>query len=28
MFIGLERVLPGGVRVISIEPKQVAGHVN
>src|SRR5258708_36403313 len=27
MFMDLERVLPGGVRVISIEPKQVAGHV-
>ena len=27
MFMDLERVLPGGVRVISIEPKQVQGHV-
>src|SRR5229473_3942886 len=27
MFMDLERILPGGVRVISIEPKQVAGHV-
>jgi type IV pilus assembly protein PilN len=27
MFMDLERMLPGGVRVISIEPKQVAGHV-
>jgi len=27
MFMDLERVLPGGVRVISIEPKQVGGHV-
>jgi type IV pilus assembly protein PilN len=27
MFMDLERLLPGGVRVISIEPKQVAGHV-
>jgi len=27
MFMDLERVLPDGVRVISIEPKQVAGHV-
>jgi Tfp pilus assembly protein PilN len=27
MFMDLERTLPGGVRVISIEPKQVAGHV-
>jgi type IV pilus assembly protein PilN len=26
MFMDLERVLPGGVRVISIEPKQSAGH--
>ena len=27
MFMDLEHVLPGGVRVISIEPKQVGGHV-
>jgi type IV pilus assembly protein PilN len=27
MFMDLERILPGGVRVISIEPKQMAGHV-
>jgi type IV pilus assembly protein PilN len=27
MFMDLERVLPGGVRVISIEPKQVGRHV-
>jgi type IV pilus assembly protein PilN len=27
MFMDLERILPGGVRVISIEPKQVGGHV-
>lgn len=27
MFMDLEHLLPGGVRVISIEPKQVAGHV-
>lgn len=27
MFMDLERILPGGVRVIRIEPKQVAGHV-
>ncbi|HET8923920.1 MAG TPA: PilN domain-containing protein [Candidatus Acidoferrum sp.] len=27
MFMDLERILPGGVRVISIEPKQVEGHV-
>jgi type IV pilus assembly protein PilN len=27
MFMDLERILPAGVRVISIEPKQVAGHV-
>jgi type IV pilus assembly protein PilN len=27
MFMDLERILPGGVRVISIEPKQVAGRV-
>jgi type IV pilus assembly protein PilN len=27
MFMDLERILPGGVRVISIEPRQVAGHV-
>ncbi len=27
MFMDLERLLPGGVRVISIEPKQAAGHV-
>lgn len=26
MFMDLERILPGGVRVISIEPKQTAGH--
>jgi type IV pilus assembly protein PilN len=27
MFMDLERILPGGVHVISIEPKQVSGHV-
>ncbi len=27
MFMDLERILPGGVRVISIEPKQVGGRV-
>lgn len=27
MFMDLEHILPGGVRVISIEPKQVGGHV-
>ena len=27
MFMDLEHILPDGVRVISIEPKQVAGHV-
>ena len=27
MFMDLERVLPGGVRVVSIEPKQVKGRV-
>src|SRR5260370_1934329 len=27
MFMDLERILPGGVRVISIQPKQVGGHV-
>lgn len=27
MFMDLERILPGGVRVISIEPKQVPGRV-
>ena len=27
MFMDLERILPGGVRVISIEPKQASGHV-
>jgi type IV pilus assembly protein PilN len=27
MFMDLERILPGGVRVISIEPKQAGGHV-
>src|SRR5580693_6957862 len=27
MFMDLERILPGGVRVISIEPKQFAGQV-
>jgi len=27
MFMDLERILPGGVRIISIEPKQVSGHV-
>jgi len=27
MFMELERVLPGGVRIINIEPKQVSGHV-
>jgi type IV pilus assembly protein PilN len=27
MFMDLERILPGGVRLISIEPKQVKGHV-
>ncbi len=27
MFMDLERILPAGVRVISIEPKHVGGHV-
>lgn len=27
MFMDLEQVLPGGVRVVSIEPKQEKGHV-
>jgi type IV pilus assembly protein PilN len=27
MFMDLEHILPGGVRVISIEPKQVSGRV-
>jgi type IV pilus assembly protein PilN len=27
MFMDLEHILPSGVRVISIEPKQVSGHV-
>jgi type IV pilus assembly protein PilN len=27
MFMDLERVLPGGVHVLSIEPSQVKGHV-
>jgi Tfp pilus assembly protein PilN len=27
MFMDLERTLPGGVRVVSIEPKQAQGHV-
>jgi type IV pilus assembly protein PilN len=27
MFMDLERILPGGVRVISIEPKQASGRV-
>lgn len=27
MFMDLERILPSGVRVISIEPKQASGHV-
>jgi type IV pilus assembly protein PilN len=27
MFMDLEHILPGGVRVISIEPRQMAGHV-
>ena len=27
MFMDLERVLPGGVHVLSIEPKQAKGHV-
>ena len=27
MFMDLERILPGGVRVVSIEPKQVGSHV-
>lgn len=27
MFMDLEHILPGGVRVISIQPKQVGGHV-
>ena len=27
MFMDLERVLPGGVHVVSIEPKQVQGRV-
>lgn len=28
MFMDLERILPGGVRVISVEPKQAAGHAD
>ncbi len=27
MFMDLERILPGGVHVVSIEPKQVRGNV-
>jgi type IV pilus assembly protein PilN len=27
MFMDLERILPGGVRIISVEPKQDSGHV-
>lgn len=27
MFMDLERLMPGGVHIISIEPKQVSGHV-
>jgi type IV pilus assembly protein PilN len=27
MFMDLERILPPGVHVVSIEPKQVEGHV-
>ena len=27
MFMDLERILPGGVHIISIEPKQDSGHV-
>jgi type IV pilus assembly protein PilN len=27
MFMDLERILPGGVRVVSIEPRQVKGRV-
>jgi|SRR5580700_10331160 type IV pilus assembly protein PilN len=27
MFMDLERVMPGGVRLISIQPQQVKGHV-
>ena len=27
MFMDLERILPGGVHIISIEPKQASGHV-
>jgi type IV pilus assembly protein PilN len=27
MFMDLERILPGGVHVVSIEPKQTGGHV-
>ena len=27
MFMDLERLLPGGVRIISVEPKQDSGHV-
>jgi type IV pilus assembly protein PilN len=27
MFMDLEHILPGGVRVVSIEPRQVKGHV-
>lgn len=27
MFMDLERILPAGVHIISIEPKQVSGHV-
>jgi len=27
MFMDLEHLLPGGVRIISVEPKQDSGHV-
>jgi type IV pilus assembly protein PilN len=27
MFMDLERILPGGVKLVSIEPKQAKGHV-
>ena len=27
MFMDLEHILPGGARIISIQPKQVSGHV-
>ena len=27
MFMDLERILPGGVRLVSIEPRQAKGHV-